>query len=296
MTKSPATRIVATVVLVGGLAVAPLLNKNESSGLSVEGISPLPVQSPHFQFRWQSGALSLSGHTTSFGHELGLLQVANSSYPEGSVRTDFQALGIVPPHWEDTTIQVLYLLAQSVSAQAELSGNAVSIRAVTNDELGWNSRLAAVKEALPPRVSINADALFVDPAINLAEVCKREFTSFEVGPINFEESSADFRSSALPRLDRVIALANACSYSTISITGHTDSSGSASGNQRLSLKRANAVGDYVVAGGVDRTRLRVSGAGSSKPIADDSTRYGRSLNRRIEITLSNTDQAAAPIN
>jgi OOP family OmpA-OmpF porin len=70
------------------------------------------------------------------------------------------------------------------------------------------------------------------------------------------------------------------------VTGHTDASGDETWNQRLSLKRANAVADYVATGGVARSRLTVAGVGSSMPIADDNTRYGRSLNRRIEIALS----------
>jgi outer membrane protein OmpA-like peptidoglycan-associated protein len=55
------------------------------------------------------------------------------------------------------------------------------------------------------------------------------------------------------------------------------------------------VGDYIVDGGVERARLLVAGAGSSAPIADDSTRYGRSLNRRIEIKLSSIDKSTEPI-
>jgi OOP family OmpA-OmpF porin len=117
-------------------------------------------------------------------------------------------------------------------------------------------------------------------------MCERAFSLLHPGPIKFEESSADFRSSAYPSLDRIIALANACGDSRISITGHTDASGSDAWNKILSLKRANAVGDYIVKGGVHRNRLRISGVGSGVPMADESTRFGRSLNRRIEIDLA----------
>ena len=74
------------------------------------------------------------------------------------------------------------------------------------------------------------------------------------------------------------------------MTGHTDASGSEGWNQHLSMQRAQAVGDYLVSGGVDRARLLLAGVGSSSPIADDSTRYGRSLNRRIDIELSLAQQ------
>ncbi len=291
MIKKAATRIVAAVILVGGLVVSPLLDNSESTDTA---IAVLASQPPLFQIRWQRGELVLSGHTTSLRHEQDLLQVAKSSYPEDPVITDFRPLGIVPPYWEDMTIQVLYLLAESASTQAELSANEIRIRGITIDHLSWQSRLDALKEALPPHLSMVTDTLHVDTSVSVGEVCTRAFAAFESGAINFDESSTNFRSSAYPRLDRVIALANACGNSEISITGHTDSSGNDWWNQRLSLQRANAVGDYIVNGGVNRARLQVAGAGSSTPIADDSTRYGRSLNRRIEISLTSAGRAAEP--
>lgn len=292
MIKNSATRKVAAVILVGGLAISPLLDNSESNDSSIAPLAPL---SPQFQFLWQRGELTLSGHTTSLQHERELLQVAQFSYPEDLVITNFRPLGIIPPYWEDMTVQVLYLLAESASAQAELSADEVRIRGITVDHLSWQSRLNALKKTLPPHVSVTVDILPVDPTVSVAEVCTRAFVTFESGAINFDESSTSFRSSAYPRLDRVIALANACRNSEISITGYTDSSGDASLNQRLSLQRANAVGDYIVDGGIERARLLVAGAGSSAPIADDSTRYGRSLNRRIEIKLTSIDKTVKPL-
>ena len=291
MIKKSATRIVAAVILVGGLAVSPLLDNSESTDTAIAALASQP---PLFQIRWQRGELLLSGHTTSLRHEQALLQIAKSSYPEDPVITNFRPLGIVPPYWEDMTTQVLYLLAESASAQAELSTNEIRIRGITVDHFSWQSRLDALKKSLPPHLSMVTDTLPVDVSVSVGEVCTRAFAAFESGAINFEESSKNFRSSAYPRLDRVIALANACGNSEISITGHTDSSGNDLWNQRLSLQRANAVGDYIVSGGVERARLQVAGAGSSAPIADDSTRYGRSLNRRIEISLTSAGRAAEP--
>lgn len=292
MIKPQATRLAAAVILIGGLATAPLLDGSSPSDFSEVGaaaVDPLPVQTPQFQINWRRDELALTGHTTSRKHEAELLRVANSSYPNNAALTDFRPLGIVPAYWEDTTVQVLYLLAETASADAALSADEITIHGITNDESAWQNQLNALKKTLPSHVSIEADTLFVDPTVSVLEVCKRAFAAFETGPINFEESSVEFRSSAYPRLDRVTALANACRDSDVSITGYTDSSGNESWNQLLSLKRANAVGDYIVAGGVDRARLQISGAGSTAPIASDATRYGRSLNRRIEIVLTNRD-------
>ena len=292
MIKSPATRLVAAVFLVGSLVVAPLLDDGDLSGDSIAAVIPQP---PQFQIRWQRGELTLSGHTKSLQHEQDLLQVAMSAYPESPAISNFQPLGIVPAYWEDVTVQVLYLLAGSTSAQAEISADEIKIHGITIDQPGWKKRFDALGKTLPPNISIVADTVPIDSTVSIAQICTRAFAVFESGPINFEESSTKFRSSAYPRLDRVIALANACGDSEISITGHSDSSGNNSWNRRLSLQRANEVGDYIAGGGIDRTRLQVAGAGSSAPIADDRTRYGRSLNRRIEITLTRVDPTAEPV-
>jgi outer membrane protein OmpA-like peptidoglycan-associated protein len=206
------------------------------------------------------------------------------------VVTDFQPLAVAPDFWADVTLQALYLLAVSRYAEATIAADELNIRGVVDDQLGWQNRLDAIKKTLPANFVVSTDIMFVDNRVSVATVCERAFRAFNSGPIKFEESSTTFLSSAYPRLDRLVALANACRASLISITGHTDASGSEAGNQELSLKRANAVADHIVNSGIDRSRLLVRGVGSTVPIADDTTRYGRSLNRRIEIVLVNKNQ------
>jgi outer membrane protein OmpA-like peptidoglycan-associated protein len=72
----------------------------------------------------------------------------------------------------------------------------------------------------------------------------------------------------------------------ITIVGHTDSSGPAAYNLELSLRRADAVRDALVAAGVDEESLSVEGAGDTEPIADNDTAEGRARNRRIELEVT----------
>ena len=75
------------------------------------------------------------------------------------------------------------------------------------------------------------------------------------------------------------------------IEGHTDSVGDAAMNQVLSLKRANAVAEYLAKqGGFARSSMRTVGLGENKPVASNKTRKGRALNRRVEITATGTRQ------
>ena len=69
----------------------------------------------------------------------------------------------------------------------------------------------------------------------------------------------------------------------IDVIGHTDSDGSEEYNQALSIRRANSVRDFMVSEGIDASIIDVSGKGELSQIADNRTREGRALNRRVEI-------------
>jgi len=80
---------------------------------------------------------------------------------------------------------------------------------------------------------------------------------------------------------------------SIVIEGHTDSTGSVSANDDLSRRRAESVGAYLIAHGVQADRIRAVGMGSRRPIADNATVEGRANNRRVEIIVQ-PETAAKP--
>jgi OOP family OmpA-OmpF porin len=173
-----------------------------------------------------------------------------------------------------------------LSAHAILSPDELIISGVSGDLFGWPSRLLELQRSIPSNVTLRTDMLTISSDFRLAESCGQAVDHFSAGPISFEKSSAEFRSSAYPVLDRIIAITTACRNSEISVTGHTDTSGNESLNLQLSLKRARAVAAYIERGGIAASRMIVAGAGSSEPIADNETKYGRGLNRRIDVVLS----------
>lgn len=76
----------------------------------------------------------------------------------------------------------------------------------------------------------------------------------------------------------------------IRVIGHTDSTGSDSINNPLSLDRAQSVRDYLAGKGINPTRVETVGRGSHEPVADNGSEAGRSQNRRVEIFLREPEQ------
>lgn len=73
----------------------------------------------------------------------------------------------------------------------------------------------------------------------------------------------------------------------VSIEGHTDSIGDDNFNKTLSLRRAESVRDYLSRSGIDEKRMVVKGFGELYPVASNTTREGRQLNRRVEVLIKN---------
>ena len=71
----------------------------------------------------------------------------------------------------------------------------------------------------------------------------------------------------------------------IGLEGHTDNLGNVGLNKTLSTQRAAKIRDLLVEAGVDLERIRVSGFGGTRPIADNATEMGRILNRRVELVI-----------
>lgn len=100
---------------------------------------------------------------------------------------------------------------------------------------------------------------------------------------SFDVGRANVKPSMRPVLDELAA--NLDKQVTVSVTGHTDGTGTDAINDPLSLDRAEAVRDYLSLRGVPVSRLTVSGAGSHSPVASNATEEGRARNRRVEIYL-----------
>ncbi len=107
--------------------------------------------------------------------------------------------------------------------------------------------------------------------------------------ILFNTGKTSFKPGVTKKLDEIVAIMNQFPKATFTVEGHTDSTGGAAVNLRISEKRAMAVRDYFVKKGIATDRLEAKGYGEGSPAADNKTRAGRAENRRVEIKVANND-------
>lgn len=114
--------------------------------------------------------------------------------------------------------------------------------------------------------------------------------------VNFATDKSNLDANARTLLDDVVADLKNFSDVEVEISGHTDSRGDASYNQKLSERRANSVRDYLVDNGIADNRLSTVGYGLTRPIGDNETTEGQAENRRVElrITGGSAVRGAAP--
>ncbi|MEM8599212.1 MAG: OmpA family protein [Bacteroidota bacterium] len=104
-----------------------------------------------------------------------------------------------------------------------------------------------------------------------------------LGGLLFDTGSATLRPESTPTLQDLTRTLERNPDLRLRIEGHTDTTGNAEANQRLSQDRADAVKTYLSEQGIDGSRLETQGLGDANPVADNATPEGRQTNRRVEI-------------
>lgn len=105
---------------------------------------------------------------------------------------------------------------------------------------------------------------------------------------SFDSGKAQLKPDGQAKLDELAAKLRDVRFEAIAVTGHTDNVGTDAVNQRLSLRRAQAVKQYLASHGIDAAKIQTTGRGKTKPVADNKTVQGRGRNRRVEVEISGT--------
>jgi outer membrane protein OmpA-like peptidoglycan-associated protein len=164
------------------------------------------------------------------------------------------------------------LMQANAAQNKELAKTASQLEAEKVARLSAEEKLAGAMKDLATIAAVKEDARGV--VITLT------------GSILFASGKFALLESAKTKLNHVAeALKSQSGEKTMVVEGHTDSQGTDSINQPLSLNRASAVRDYLVGRGVDTNRISAVGMGSTRPLLDNANAENRANNRRVEIII-----------
>ena len=104
----------------------------------------------------------------------------------------------------------------------------------------------------------------------------------------FDFDKSVLKKEGKAKLDDLVGKVKGINLEVIIAVGHTDSIGTDAYNQKLSVRRAEAVKAYLVSKGIEKNRVYTEGKGEKQPVADNKTKEGRAKNRRVEIEVVGT--------
>ena len=183
---------------------------------------------------------------------------------------------------ESTVDQLAYLTNQRV----EVAKQTIALRTAENKiKNAGSDRAQALLDARDAQIKQLR-------GLNAKQTERGTLVTF--GDVLFDFDQANLKANSR---DSVTTLANYLIKNPdrkVIVEGYTDSKGSASYNQGLSERRANAVKNALVRAGVEPSRIVAQGYGKEYPVADNASSSGRAQNRRVEVTISNDNQPVAP--
>lgn len=126
----------------------------------------------------------------------------------------------------------------------------------------------------PPGAWVMSNGCHIEAAVRL-----------RFDPVGFMPASAQLSEAAERELASVAAAMKQHPDYRLAVVGYTDAQGDSGKNRQLSLARARAARDFLVASGLAPGRLRVAGLGETRPRADNTNEVGRAKNRRVELIV-----------
>ena len=138
-----------------------------------------------------------------------------------------------------------------------------------------------------PAAAVVPPAAVTPPAPAAAQVPVANKVTYAADAF-FDFDKSVLKPAGRAKLDDLVSKVKGVNLEVIIAVGHTDSVGSDAYNQKLSVRRAEAVKAYLVSKGIERNRVYTEGKGEKQPVADNKTAEGRAKNRRVEIEVVGT--------
>lgn len=269
--------------------------------------TPAPPKKPYIwsAIRGADRRISLRGYVPGQRYHQAIRAEARKLFPTGVDDQMMVASGHPTGAWADTAIWALRQLSQLQAGDARFVDSVMTLRGQASDAEVQGAIYASAKVLPKPYQGVAEitlsnstvlpdapdDAAPVPPVLSpvqrlaAADCQKLIDRAMTDNTVEFASGSAEVKMTSNAVLDRMAHTAIDCGSLRFRITGHTDGTGVEISIASLSQNRAEAVANYLTAKGVARQRLLTVGAGSSQPVADNSTVEGQARNRRIEITV-----------
>lgn len=241
--------------------------------------APAVLPPPSIKLFRQRGELVLSGKVRSEENAKDLTETVKTVLKNNSVRSNFEYSSEVGDLQPMRDVILAFSKIDEAGAVNIEEGNLTLTGLVSSpDEKDLIGSIAARQ--------------FSGSVINRLEIvappCQDTIRALLDGSkINFSSGNAEIGPGNNQLLSKIASAATECEASQFEIVGHTDFTGHQAFNQELSQRRADAVVTKLEDFGLDRNRFTTRGAGSSEPVADNSTAAGRASNRRIEFRVTN---------
>lgn len=252
-----------------------------------------PNAEPRLSLANDAGKLSYSGTLGSEAERSRLVDALNAAFGAGNVSGNVAVdANTRPAGWLAALGGLLPEFVKAPGAKLDLDGGAVTLGGATSE--AEHSALAGLLKdlfgsfklrGLEPSVVQSASEAFKSlraGSYGAADLVK----ALNLMTIHFDTGSAAISADSLDILKEAAeALKNAPAGTRVEIGGHTDDTGNAAANLKLSEERATAVRAKLVDLGVKAEALTAKGYGDTKPIADNGTEEGRAKNRRMEFAV-----------
>ena len=277
----------------------PLIN-----GIIVK--APVPTESMSLQVKLKDGKLILEGEVSSQEEIDAIVSAAIAQVGEENVTNNLTFRNTVKPSAWLTHISDLLVL---IPSEGELLASETDVKytgsADTNDaqnalidkakgllgsfDMNVVDGLTVVETSDSKATTTTANEVTeeVKKAIN---VCQNKLNATMEGKsIHFQTNAAVIQANSFDLLNEIAEVMSECRDEIsrgVSINGHTDSRGNDAYNMALSLRRANAVKQYLIKQKVDSSLMKSVGHGETSPVASNDTREGQAQNRRITFIIN----------
>ncbi|MEM8794177.1 MAG: OmpA family protein [Pseudomonadota bacterium] len=206
-----------------------------------------------------------------------------------SISTDLRSGA--PASYEQALNASLLALSRLSKGDLEISDNMLSLSGTVSNNAAIEDIQKRLLAGLPGNfvARVNIERLAQEPPLT-GEACGvGVLEALSEKHVYFRTARATLLPDSFGLLDTIAATLARCSNTRFAVVGHTDSVGGNAANQQLSMARALSVTRYLVRLGIEKSRLDPIGKGETEPVAPNDSEENRALNRRIEVTVIDSE-------